>query len=403
MESSDGLQEALTKILESNFDQTSQACIVTLIKVIDNVIQKPNDPKVRSIRLANPVISEKIVSRGGVHYLLACGFVRQSTPPPLLSKSNQDEEYLVLENESTSLLEKARRLLMTTAIHELHMNPDDLPKYKPPPPPVSDSSAASAAPVRFNPYQGHRHNTTGQPQQPESYVSPTETKLRQLKAKQDRLEAQLQGNALQDRELVALRPQQQAGSAGVSIETPPTTDGALLAQRMQRLEKERILREEGGFTTKAMRELEKLKQAKVYSHAKLRIQFPDGSALEAKFLPKEILDVVKDLIGECLLVPLDFDLYVAPPRRKLDFSKTLQEEGLVPAAKCFVSWKGASPPANFLKEELFHSTAPAYPTAKPLVQETKKEGEAKEDAPTKKKKPSREEAMLQRMMGSGKK
>jgi hypothetical protein len=401
MESSDGLQEALTKILESNFDQASQECIVTLIKVIDNVIQKPNDPKVRSMRLANPVVSEKIVSRGGVNYLLACGFVRQATPLPLLSKSNQDEECLVLENESTSLLVKARRLLMTTAIHELHMSADDLPKYKPPPP-VSITSAGSAAPASFNPYQGHRHNTTGQPQAPESYVSPTETKLRQLKAKQDRLEAQLQGNALQDRELVALRPQQQASSAGVSSENPPTSDGALLAQRMQRLEKERILREEGGFTTKAMRDLQKLKQAKVYSHAKLRIQFPDGSALEAKFLPKETLDVVKNLIDECLLVPLNFDLYVAPPRRKLDFSKTLQEEGLVPAAKCFVSWKGASPPANFLKEELFHSTAPAYPTAKPLVQEAKKEGEAKEDAPTKKK-PSREEAMLQRMMGGGKK
>ena len=400
MESSDGLQDALTKILQSNFDQASQICIVTLIKVIDNVIQKPNDPKVRSIRLANPVVSEKIVSRGGVDYLLACGFVRRSTPAPLLSKSNQDEECLVMENESTSLLEKARRFLMTTAIHELHMNADDLPKYKPPPP-VSVSSAGSAAPVRFNPYQGHRHNTTGQPQPPESYVSPTETKLLQLKAKQSRLEAQLQGNALQDRALVALRPHQQASSSDVSTENPPTSDGSLLAQRMQRLEKERVLREEGGFTTKAMRELEKLKQAKVYSHAKLRIQFPDGSALEAKFLPKETLDVVKNLIGECLLLPLDFELYVAPPRRKLDFVKTLQEEGLVPAAKCFVSWKGASPPSNFLKEELFHSTAPAYPTAKPLVQETKKE-EAKEDAPTKKKQ-SREEAMLQRMMGGGKK
>jgi hypothetical protein len=403
MESSDGLQEALSKILESNFDQDSQACIVTLIKVIDNVIQKPNDPKVRSIRLANPVVAEKIVLRGGVDYLVACGFLRQTTPHPLMAKTNVSEECLVLEDESTALLDKARRLLMTTAIHELRMKADDLPKYKPPPAAARVSNTSAAPAAGFNPYQGHRHNSTGQPQPQESYVSPTETKLRQLKAKQDRLEAQLQGSGLQDRELVALRPPGQA--AVVSNDAPPTSDGGLLAQRMQRLEQERIQREEGGFTTKAMRDLQKLKQTKVYSHAKLRIQFSGGSALEAKFLPKETLDVVKNLIDECLLVPLEFDLYVAPPRRQLDFAKSLQEEGLVPAAKVFVSWKGATPPATFLKQELFHSAAPAYPTAKPLVQETKKqmEEDTKQNGAPAKKKPSREEAMLQRMMGSKKK
>jgi hypothetical protein len=407
MESSDSLQEALSKILESNFDQDSQACIVTLIKVIDNVIQKPNDPKVRSIRLSNPVVAEKIVSFGGVDYLVACGFVRQTTPPPLLAKTNVSEDCLVLETESTALLDKARRLLMTTAIHELHMKTDDLPKYKPPPARLSNTSAAAVAPAAqaasFNPYQGHRHNSTGQPQPQESYISPTETKLRQLKAKQDRLEAQLQGSGLQDRELVAFHPPQQA--TVVSSDAPPTSDGGLLAQRMQRLEQERLQREEGGFTTKAMRDLQKLKRTKVYSHAKVRIQFSDGSALEAKFLPKETLDVVKNLIDECLLVPLEFDLYVAPPRRQLDFAKSLQEEGLVPAAKVFCSWKGATPPATFLKQELFHSVASAYPTAKPLVQESKKQvdEDTKQVGGPAKKNPSREEAMLQRMMGGGKK
>ena len=59
------LEPALSKILQCNFDQDSQACIVTLIKVIDNVIQKPSNPKVRCIRLANPTVEEKVVSRGG--------------------------------------------------------------------------------------------------------------------------------------------------------------------------------------------------------------------------------------------------------------------------------------------------------------------------------------------------
>jgi transglutaminase/protease-like cytokinesis protein 3 len=64
------LEPALSKILQSNFDQDSQTCIVTLMKVIDNVIQKPNNPKVRSIRLANPTVAEKIVARGGGKIML---------------------------------------------------------------------------------------------------------------------------------------------------------------------------------------------------------------------------------------------------------------------------------------------------------------------------------------------
>lgn len=59
------LQQALSTILKSNFDQESQVCLVTLMKVLDNVLQKPGNPKVRSIRLENPAVAEKIVSKGG--------------------------------------------------------------------------------------------------------------------------------------------------------------------------------------------------------------------------------------------------------------------------------------------------------------------------------------------------
>lgn len=307
---------------------------------------------------------------------------------------------------------------MQTAIQDLNMNAQDLPKYKPPPAAVSLLSGSSTTTNNstFNPYQRHRYNAAGQPQQPDSYESTTETKLRQLQSRQERLEAQLQGQALQDRELVALHLNQQSNSVVSSVDNPTTTsagpsDGALLAQRMQRLEQERKEREEGGFTTKAMRELKKMKAAKVYSHAKLRIQFPDGSALEAKFLPRETVETVQQVVTECFInsIGMQFDLYVAPPRRKLNVSQTLQQEGLVPAAKCFVSWKGASGPANgaaFLKPELFQSeaAAPSFPTAKPVVQEAKQKSDTTKrsdsgGADASSKKPSREEDLLRRMMG----
>lgn len=342
-------------------------------------------------------------------YLLACGFVRQTLAPELLSKSTTGEECLVLtdEKESTSYLVKARRLLMQTAIQDLQVKADDLPKYKPPPASISTTTTAAG----FNPYQRHRYNAAGQPQQPDSYQSTTETRLRQLQSRQERLEAQMQGEQLTDRELVALRPNQQSNAAILSSTTTTITsgpsDGALLAQRMQKLEKERKEREEGGFTTKAMRDLKKMKQTKVYSHAKLRIQFPDGSAIECKFLPKELVQVVKNVVTTCFSnEKLEFDLYVAPPRRQLDVSQTLQEEGLVPAAKCFVSWKGGNSPAPgsvFLKQELFQvdAAAPSFPTAKPVVQEKKKDASSTSNGEPKKS--SREDDMLRRMLGGGSK
>jgi hypothetical protein len=287
----------------------------------------------------------------------------------------------------------------------LNMSADDLPKYNKPP-------AVSTTAIEFNPYKSNRHNATGQPQQPDAYESTTETKLKQLQSRQERLEAQLQGRQLQNRELVALRPNEEQQQQQVhNITTTTTTsdlpsDGALLAQRLKRLEQERKEREEGGFTTKAMRELQKMKHQKVYSHVKLRIQFPDACAIEAKFLPKETVETVKQVVQECLVSPHEFDLYVAPPRRLLNESQTLQQEGLVPAAKCFVSWKGGGPATTtttngaYIKEHLFQSptAAPCFPIAKPVVQEEKKNNDNVKPA-AKPKKSSREDDLLARMMG----
>lgn len=66
------LKSALSTILQQNFDVDSQTCLVTLMKILDNVIQKPNNLKVRSIRLANPAVAEKIVQKGGGMYNEKC-------------------------------------------------------------------------------------------------------------------------------------------------------------------------------------------------------------------------------------------------------------------------------------------------------------------------------------------
>lgn len=390
------LEAALDRLLNNNFDVDSKETIVTLLKIIDNVISKPGDPKVRTLKLSNAVMQKKIVSRqGAVDFLVAAGFTKVQTNNPSLLESG--EECLVISEDSNdSLLWKARRLLVTKAISELCMKSDELPKEKMPPPRVSKKLPSSPP---FDPYKGQRFDAksaaTGQSLGPDgAYVSVTESALEDIKSKQARLESKLQ--VLDDRELVAFWPNHSDPIVHAEPTNSTTSDGSLLAAQMKRQAQDRKQREEGGFTTKAMRDLQQMKKTKVYASAILRIQFPDGSVLSAKFLPKEGIDIVRNVVLECLSVPnLDFDLYVSPPRRKLDFTKTLQDEGLVPAAKVFVSWK-AAPPNNcavgeFLDPDLFKVASVVFPEGLALVDESRK-------SPTQKA-ISGEEDLLRRMMG----
>jgi hypothetical protein len=73
--SNDPLESALQQLFDKNFDADTKMAIVTMIKIIDNILSKPNDPKVRTLKLSNAVIKKKIVSRPGAGTLMMiCGF-----------------------------------------------------------------------------------------------------------------------------------------------------------------------------------------------------------------------------------------------------------------------------------------------------------------------------------------
>lgn len=347
---------------------------------------------------------------------------------PLLSAA--PEQCLVLPDHAnnTTHLNKARKQLVNTALSELHMTVEELPNLKIVTTGSLDtkSKANAVVPsslppaVAFDPYKGHRYDAKaaaiGQPSVgPNStYVSSTEAALKEIQSKQARLEQRLQ--ILDDRALVAFLPSNSSSSTTTTSGAPAGTqalnetlessggDGSLFAAQWKRQEQERKQRDEGGFTTKAMRDLQQLKTQKVYASAILRIQFPDGSALSAKFLPKEHLSVVRNVILENLILPnLDVELYVTPPRRTLDLKKTLQEEGLVPAAKVFVRWTtGTSPPVcaigGFLPPELFHTTTVIFPESMAL-EDSKLPAASGGGGGTAKS--SDEDALLRRMMGGG--
>lgn len=429
------LEDAVFLLVNNNFDVDTKACIVTLIKLLDNVIQKQQDEKVRNIRLANPNFHSKVGCRkGGVEYLVACGFVRHRDPPPLLS-TEPGEEKLVLkpEMEDQAHLIRARRLLTTRATRDLGIKHDELPTFKPPPPPVQVASAAGSGggggasasneSNSFDPYSGHRVDiasaAAGTNLGPDgNYVSRTETQLKKLEKKQQSLEKKMQSNII-DRDWKVYQPNQsvivetQGKAPPSSSANKPQSDASLIKARLEKQAADKKKAEQ--FTTKAMRDLEKLQKQSVYTHTLLTIQFSDGCKVLGKFQPKEkIAKVARDLRDDCLVDSgREFDLYIAPPRRVLDLKASLQQEQLVPAAKIYVSWKAPAASAgggvgSYLKPDLFVSSsaaaAEAFPASAPVAGNNAASSQDKKSGGTDSKKPaakkeSREDTLLRRMMG----
>jgi hypothetical protein len=409
----DALSSAVDLILASNFDADSKTCLLTLLKLLDNILQKPGDASVRSINLANKAFHNKVASRkGGIDFLLACGF-EKTQDTQLLSTVPSDK--LVLQSEDQAHLIAARQLISSRLMQQLGCKMEDLPPYGPPPLTLLISGASND--MAFNPFAGQRYDAAsaaiGTNLGPDAnYVSPTELNLRSLQKQQEAMETSVP--VLQSREWIGLVPGQSVPV--VSSTTTPTTDvdapsdSALLAQYMKQQQDARLQREHGGFVTKAMRDLAAIKKQKVYSYCTLTINFPDGMRLVGKFLPDEtICDVAQSLREECLIAAAsgEFELYQTPPRRLLTLTKSLQDEGLVPAAKVFVSWKDANnPTGDYLKADLFchDNNTPTIVLSSgqsvTAAAAAKKQAAATAGPDTNKKELSKkQEAMLARMMG----
>jgi len=250
-----------------------------------------------------------------------------------------------------------------------------------------------------------------------TYQSSTDTQLKALQQKQEKLEQKLQ-KQLMDREWAAKPPPSANSAAGAMTMQIDATDenndkgsASLVAAQFQKQQADRKRREEGGFTTKNMRELEKLKKQKVYTHTQLALRFADGTVLQGKFLPKETIATVLEALQDCLLETISTEnihLYIAPPKQVLKPTDTLESQGLVPAAKVSVS---LTLPKNrpFLKPHLFANNAQsAFPSAQPVVAGGAPAAgkDAAEAKPAAAPKPpmtaeEKEAAMMQRMLGGG--
>ncbi|KAL3940883.1 MAG: hypothetical protein SGBAC_004649 [Bacillariaceae sp.] len=422
------LEASLSKLLNSNFDTDSLTCIQTCLKVVDNILQKPGNDKVRSIRYKNPAMEKKIISKpGGVDILYSCGFILQEEQQ-LLAKAGQGESFLVLpdKNEDADWLVHVRHTLSQVAIHQLKCKPDMLPQFQPPVPKAAVGNGTFGQ--GFNVYQGSRYDgqsaVVGQSLgPPKGWKSATEAQLESLEKKQAQLARKHQ--IAKERNWVALRPGEVMSTPAVATtaaQQPQSTpssreDSALIASHIQKQQKRVQEEANRGFTTKAMRDLEKIKKSKVYSHTLLAITFPDGCSCKGQFLPAETVHSVMESIRQEVLTEgfqsEEFELYITPPRTKLLPHQTLSALDLVPAAKVFVSWKSPAKLKGtlaYMNPGLFQSSGgPSMPSGLSVLAGDKGSSNLKAAssdqtaaAAAKKKKKSkgeRQAEMLKRMMG----
>lgn len=547
------LSTSIDKLLSNNFDASSIECIVTLIKMIDNIVKKPTESKVRCIRLLNPNFHSKVGSKvGSVDILVSIGFEISNTDNihdddiDDENESNQERQrqggtislspfetataadknaapaepsFLILRpsREDTNILIQARHKLAQIATRTLNCPSNKIPKFIPPtimkvPTTTSATSAAATSAIStgsFNIYQGRRHDgqsaavgTNLGP--PENYKSITDQKLEVLQKKQLQLEQKLQkqnqvqqqqsssnnrdGTTMLDRQWTRHDPNATTTSNAAADESMTTTttpsafstgkssssDSALLAGHIQKQMQQRQQEQNRGFTTRAMREVERLKKQRVYSHTVLVIaipqpQFPSLAAasaaassssvilLRGNFLPKENIQSVIDSLQrqvflttapDMYLPTSSFELYTTPPRTVISpptsTSKatkgkvrrtqqqqsplpTLQELGLVPAAKVYLSWKNNAQ-VGTIRPELLQwpttattssssaSSSTVMPTSMVIdsvaddddIDKEGGDGDKKKAGATtvpkkKKTRADKEAAMLRRMLGGGKK
>jgi len=431
---------AISLLLESNFDVDSIQCIRTIIKIIDNLLSNPGDLRVRSIRLQNPAFDRNVVSKkGGLDIIFAIGFKKlenESIANNIISSTDNAKSLKMDPNkENATRILYIRNLLLDALSNELQVPPAQMPKpmnmnsiVKTP----ADEEKSKTKSTSFDPYKTQSFNTQSAsvgadplsiaPDGSRKKKSITETKLEVLSQNRLKIEQKMLQDMGKNRCLAAFRPSEKIALLASSVSDDNVRghnggDGSILAARMKRMEEERKKREEGGFTTKAMRDLEKLKKTKVYSHAQLRICFPDGTWLSAKFLPGEKISDVKDLVRSAfssseLQSSLDFNLYVSPPRYILPNQNTLREAGLVPAARVHVSWTGSLTPmsitgnssGSYIKPELFKEvdgnaskpslSCESYPKATSISTDSRNDPDALASA--------REEELTRRMLGKPK-
>ncbi|VDM26811.1 unnamed protein product [Toxocara canis] len=122
----DSIVASALMLFSLNGSEKRKVATETLQKYIQNIIENPDQPKFRRIRLANKAFQERVLAaKGGREFLEACGFEERMEP---FSEGAELEEFLVINDdkaEDVASLVQALDVLQTgqPVPIKLHRNP----------------------------------------------------------------------------------------------------------------------------------------------------------------------------------------------------------------------------------------------------------------------------------------
>mmetsp|Transcript_31801 Transcript_31801/g.50768 ORF Transcript_31801/g.50768 Transcript_31801/m.50768 type:complete len:610 (-) Transcript_31801:222-2051(-) len=311
------------KLKDTYSEDEARVTVKTLYKIISMVLKKPNEPKVRQLKLSNDAFFKRVGRYPiAVDILKSVGFVLEN-------------EVYILRNGVK--LEATLNDLVVQGERELGLTKEEL-EGKKQKPAVPD----------FDPYKSHVMRIVPQPRGGKSAIQ------RELDTLQEKKEKLIEGSGVPERNVAVYRPgqvprQQQGGVVEEASSGSSDLNIIATASRMRTMKQ----KQDENFRTKAMRDLEELRKSKVYQKTLIRVQFPDRSVFEGSFSPRE---TVSDLVGVLNQSILDqtlhsaYYLYISPPKTTLALETTFAASNLMPAALIYLGWndKGACPGQNYL-------------------------------------------------------
>eukprot|EP00940_MAST-03C_sp_MAST-3C-sp2_P000864 g864.t1 len=375
--------EALARLRGSSFDADATKTMKVLLKIVDNILADPMNPKKRKLRLKNRLIQTRVVARPGAQdFLASIGFISSS-------ESSTDDPVIELLGEKRSILLRGREALSRASI--------DLDFKIPSPPQPLTSTETEEKHLLENAFKSHIRRVVPQPRGPmksDVALRRLQQRERQLIAEREKSVVERVGPGKRDsqilrlgaKDVVATSPDPaRAENAGKSV-----SDRRLLRDLAKRRHDEIEKRKK--FTTRSMRELEAQRRKRVCLEILLRIELPCKSVVQARFRTSETVEAVVAAVRSWLVLSarkFDFKLFTSVPRLVITDPKYRSRElgslKLGQASRLYMAWTAnVQPPTSsrphWLCDEILKSIAEprnaeaAFPTAAFVDPESRRRG-----------------------------
>ena len=361
------LREMLSEMAQQIAISCPPSTATLLRRYLRNILSEPSEPKFRTIRQNNAAFAQRVGAHPAARALLRLLGFREARAPAAEAAEAAEAAgpELLWVLPPTADLEKLQVLC--------DLLPDDQPAAAPPQPfppqPQPPQPQPQPQPPQLQPFSFPAPSTATAAAEAAtpSRATITERKVAALRYEKEAPRAEVRV----PRQLQLLHPTLRTAPPAAAV---PDDFYELTEHDLRQL----ALTSRGpaapgsGMQTAAMRELERLKSARSYSHALIRVRLPGELVMQAAFHPLEpvshVLDEVAALLSaEARLRP--FHLFTTPPRTVLRPELSLTQAGLVPAATAILAWDAplpahlaSLPPASLIDAEALGRLGGARPS-----------------------------------------